>query len=185
MTELQRALPSTGESHQDRELRAALLAECERLEEYAKWNAAAHFTASTLAGRVHAVAGVVPIALGALGTWSGMKLVADQPTAALVASVASLIAGIAGSVLSFWNLSETRVKHFKGGTAYKTIENEARRARAVFIDTSDGELREVVAGLAARYDKLGDESAQSSDFAFWLASKKVRTGRYDPDASDR
>lgn len=164
------------------ELRAALVTECARLEDYAKWNAAAHFTASSLAGRVHLTAGVVPIVLGALGMWSGLKLLADQATAALVASIASLVAGIAGSVLSFWNLSEVRVKHFKAAAAYKTIENEARRARSVFIDSPDGELRQVVAGLAARYDRLGEESAQSSDLAFWLASKKVRAGRYDPDS---
>lgn len=169
----------------DDDARGALLSECRRIEEYAKWNASTHFTASAFAMRAHAIVGVIPIVLGGLGTWSGLKLIADQSTATVVASVAALLAGLVGSILSFWNLSEVRQKHFKAGTAYKTLENEARRAHSVFIDATDDDLRETVKCLADRYDRLGEESAQTSDLAFSWASRKVRAGKYDPDQGKR
>jgi len=162
-------------------LRDALVAECKRLEDYSRWNAASHFTASTWLGRAHLALGPLPAILGALGTWSGLKLIPDQAKAALLASIASLVAGIVGSIVAFWNLSEGRVKHFTAGAAYKRLENEARRATSLFPDETDEAFRDRVVELTGRYDKLGEQSAQSSDFAFWLAARKIRTGKYDPD----
>lgn len=163
------------------DLRQRLLDECERIEEFALWNATAHFTAAALVRRAHVLLGVVPIVLGGLGSWKGLQLVADDRVATVWSSLAAAAAGVLGSVLAFLNLAETRAKHFKAGTSYKTLENEARRARSVFVDTSLEELRKEVAALAARYDRLGEEAVQSGDLAFWLAGRKVRGGRYQPD----
>jgi hypothetical protein len=163
-------------------LREALISECRRIEEYSKWNSASHFTAAAWLGRFHLGAGVIPFVLGGVGAWQGFKYLPVAPEkTALWASVALLVAGIVGSIISFWNPAEARVKHFTAGAHYKALEGAARRAVNLFPDEDDLQFRERVLALAAKYEELNETSAQSSDFAFWLATKKVRAGKYDPD----
>ena len=169
--------------------REALIAECRRIEEYSKWNAASHFTASTWLGRFHLVMGCVPIVLGAIGSWNGfehLKSMTEQTQSAtertvLWCSVAVLISGLVGSIMSFWKPAAARGRHHKAATRYKTLENQARRAAALCQHEPDERFRRRVGELASRYDELNETSAQSSDFAFWLATGKVRSGKYDPD----
>jgi hypothetical protein len=166
-------------------LRESLMEECARIETYSKWNAASHFTAATWLGRFHLGAGVIPIVLGGIGSWQGFKHLGVAPEkTALWASVALLFGGIIGSVITLWNPSGARARHSEAGTRYKSLENRGRRAVVLFPDEGDQEFRKRVLALATRYDDLNESSAQSSDLAFWWASRKVRAGKYDPDLPD-
>ena len=164
---------------------SSLLAECKRIEEFSLWSATSHFVAAAWARGLHLLLGSIPLVLGAIGSWKPLS----NPSSAseqdvLVAGIMTLLAGICGSLLSFWNLSRARMQHFTAATSYKSLENEARRAHEIHaIDDQPTEFTERVLDLAARYDHLGTTSVQSLDLAFMLAGKRIRKGRYAPDAT--
>lgn len=109
-----------------------LVKECARIEEYSLWNSTSHFTAAAWARFIHMLGGAVPIVLGGIGGW---KVLSD-PTAAtpqqvLVAGALTLAAGVTGSLMAYWDLAKIRMEHFVAASKYKTLENEARRAREI------------------------------------------------------
>jgi hypothetical protein len=94
----------------------------------------------------------------------------------------TLAAGIAGSLMAYWDLAKVRLEHFTAASKYKTIENEARRAREIHAHDEDYDtLKKRVMELTTRYDELGESSAQSFDLAFWLARRKIRAGLFESD----
>ena len=158
--------------------KAALVDEARRIEEFSLWNASAHFHAATWAARIQVAGGSVPIILGAIGGWNGLKEAGNEFAAGMLA----LAAGIVGSLLSYWNLSRVRQDHFIAATKYKTLENEARRAYQIHaLDEDPAVFRDHVLALAKRYDALGETSVQSLDIAFWLASRRIRRRVYSTD----
>jgi len=160
-----------------------LVKECERIEEYSLWNATSHFTAAAWARFIHLVGGAMPIVFGGIGGW---KVLSDPATSTprqvLTAGALTLAAGITGSLMAYWDLAKVRLEHFTAASKYKTIENEARRAREIDAHDEDYDaLKKRVMELTARYDELGESSAQSFDLAFWLARRKIRAGRFESD----
>lgn len=164
-----------------------LLEECERIQEGSLWNATSHFGASTWASRIQAGAGAIPIILGGIG---GARIISDptfaSPQQVIVAAVLALSAGIVGSLLSFWNLAKVGLEHLAAATKYKTLENEARRAREIHSrDDSYDAFKTRVLELAKRYDELGESSAQSGNLTFWLARGKIESGVFDTKVDER
>lgn len=90
-----------------------------------------------------------------------------------------VLAGVTGSLLSFWNLSDVRTKHQAAGAGFKAIEHDARRARLVdgpFGEATD--LRRQLEEIAERYNKLGESSTHTSRFAFRRAQRLIASGTY-------
>jgi len=163
--------------------RERLVKEAKRIEEFSLWNAAAHFTTSGWASAIQTLGGAVPIILGAIGGWKFFADPSLATTAQLrMASLVSLAGGTVGSLLAYWNIGRARLEHFQAGTKYKSLENEARRAREIYaVSDEDARFRERVEELMKRYDALGESSPQSLTVAFRVAGWKVRRGRYAPD----
>jgi hypothetical protein len=152
-----------------------LFDECKRIQENCLYNATSHFMSAWLTNWIHRILGSIPIVLGGIGGW---RVLADPSSATphqiTVAGVMTLIAGIVGGLVAFWDLAKARLDHFAAATKYKTLENKARRAWQVFgADEDVLELRKRVEGLGVEYDQLGESSLQSGDMAFALARWKI------------
>lgn len=157
------------------ERRQRLIAECKRIQENCLYNATSHFTAAGVTGWAQTVIGAVPIVLGGIGSW---KFLSDptlaSPKQVYIASVLSLLAGIAGSLLSFWDLAKSRLSHFSAGSKYKSLENDARRAWQVYGPAEEVDfLQKRVEDVAKRYDQLGEASELSGDIMFLIARWKI------------
>jgi hypothetical protein len=165
----------------EQENREALTREAKRLQESCLYNATAHFTSAGRLWRAHLLLGTMPIILGTIGGWKGLSDPATAgPKAVLIAGVSSLLAGVVGSVLSFWNLAETRARHFTAATQYKSLENDARRAHEIHgVDEEYADFKRRVVDLGDRYNKLNESSIQTADWAFNKARKKIQAGLYD------
>lgn len=174
MAELhRRAVP--GGLNMDDSKKKPLFDECKRIQENSLYNATSHFMAASVAGWLHRILGSVPIVLGGIGGW---KVLADPAVASAhqvaLVGLMTVVAGIVGSLVAFWDLAKARLDHFAAGTKYKTLENKARRAWQVFgVDEDSASLRKHVEELAAEYDQLGETNAQSGDLAFFLARWKI------------
>lgn len=158
-----------------------LINECKRIQDNSLWNSTSHFAAATWAGRIHTIGGAVPIILGGIGGW---KYLLDPTFAGqdqmFLAGLMSLIAGIVGSLMTYWNMAKVRLEHFSAATKYKTLENDARRAHQIHARDEDYDtFKKRVMDIVTRYDALGEASVQSYDITFWLARRKIESGIYD------
>jgi hypothetical protein len=89
------------------------------------------------------------------------------------------MAGVVGSVLTFWNLAESRARHFTAATQYKSLENDARRAHEIHArDEGYADLKRRVVDLGDRYNKLNESHLQTADWAFKRAHKKIEAGLF-------
>jgi hypothetical protein len=160
--------------------RDALARESKRIQENSLYNATAHFTSAARLWRAHLALGTVPIILGTIGGWKGLSDPAvATPSAVMWAGLCSLVAGVVGSVLSFWNLAESRVRHFTAATQYKSLENDARRALEIHArDEGYTDLKRRVVDLGDRYNNLNESHLQTADWAFNKARKKISAGLY-------
>ena len=139
------------------------------------------------ASRMQTVGGTLPIICGGIG---GAQILSDptlaSPRQVVIAGVLTLMAGIIGSLLSFWNLAKRRLDHLSAATKYKTLHNEARRARELHSkDDSYEAFKARVLELAKRYDELGESSPQSGDVTLWLARQKIGSGVFDTKVDER
>ncbi|RYZ17972.1 MAG: SLATT domain-containing protein [Myxococcaceae bacterium] len=163
--------------------REALVRECKRLQENSLYTATTHFRLTDQFRALHYFLGTLPIIFGAISGWKGLS----DPHVIGVQSpvwvpVFSFLAGISGSLLAFWNWAERRMMHFAAGAAYKTLENDARRAWEIYsIDEELAVLKKRVADLGDRYNKLNESSPQTSNTAFAFARKKVKSGIFTTD----
>lgn len=163
-----------------------LVAECRRIQQYAKVNAGTHFSTAAVLRRVHMSAGVLPIILGALATCPAWKepwmpqVIGSYPL--LWASVFSVASAISGSIISLWNLGDTRTRCFVAAARYKTLENRARRAADFYsVDEAYDAFKRRVEELCRTYDDLGESSPLASDWGFKRAMRKINEGLYEPD----
>jgi hypothetical protein len=100
------------------------------------------------------------------------------PRQVYIAGALTLAAGIVGSLVAFWDLGKRRLEHFSAGAKYKTLENEARRAREIDAYDSDySTFKALVAELGKRMDVLGEDSPQSRDFAYRVSESKLERAR--------
>jgi hypothetical protein len=156
--------------------RQAICQELERIEENARYTSVTHFISADIVRRLHFwVVGPIPIILGGIAAWNGFT----KEGLAEVSGALGVLAGVTGSVLSFWNLSDVRTKHQAAGAAFKAIEHDARRAR--LVDCPFGELTDLrrrLEDLAERYNKLGESSVHTGRFAFRRAQKLIASGVY-------
>lgn len=160
--------------------RSRLIDECKRIQENCLYTATSHLTAASFAGWAQGLGGAVPIVLGAIG---GFKALSDpsvaSPEKLLLAGILTLLAGIVGSLMVFWDFAKSRLTHFSAGTKYKSLENQARRAWQLHaLDEDVTALKARVETLTERYDALGEESELSGDIAFLLARRKIELGIY-------
>lgn len=160
-----------------------LINECSRIEENCQYTATAHFISAGYWTRVHLWLGPIPLILGALGGWKGITTGPGTPLHWTVwAAIFSLVGGIFGTVLSFLNLTELKLRHFTAGTQYKSLGNDARQAREIHsIDEDFSSFKKRVVDLGQRYNALGESSIQTSDRAFERARRKVKSGVFVPD----
>jgi hypothetical protein len=164
--------------------KARLVAECKRIEENCLYTATSHLTAAGLAGWAQGLGGAVPIVLGTVG---GYKALSDpmvaSPEKLQIAGVLTLVAGVVGSLMTYWDFAKSRLSHFSAGTKYKSLENQARRAWQLHApDEEPAALKARVDDLAERFDALGEESELSGDISFLLARWKIGWGVYSTKA---
>jgi hypothetical protein len=164
----------------EQENRDALARESKRIQENSLYNATAHFTSAGRLWRAHLALGTVPIILGTIGGWKGLSDPAiATPSAVMWAGLCSLMAGVVGSVLTFWNLAESRVRHFTAATQYKSLENDARRTHEIHArDEEYADLKRRVVDLGERYNKLNESHVQTADWAFKRAHQKIEAGLF-------
>jgi len=171
-----------------KEVREALILEAQHIKEESLYNATIHFAQSTWMARLHYfVLGPIPIILGGLGGWKGITDAKVMPANwTIISSVLSLVAGLVGSMVSFWNLAENRMRHFSAGTSYKSLENDARRAWQVHaIDEPLPEFKKRIVELGDRYNKLNESSIQTADWAFRIARRKIKAGHFVTEAEKK
>jgi hypothetical protein len=163
--------------------RQAICQELERIEENARYTSVTHFVSAEHVRRLHYwVLGPIPIVLGGIAAWNGFS----KDGLAQVAGALGVLAGVTGSLLSFWNLADVRAKHQTAGAAFKSIEHDARRAR--LVDCPDLDLataRQRLEQLAERYNKLGESTPSTSRFAFTRAQRLIASGIYRNTVDER
>jgi hypothetical protein len=154
----------------------AICDEFARIEENARYTAVAHFiSAEHLRKLHHWVLGPVPILFGGIAAYKGF----NEASFSALSGVLAVLAGVSGSLLSFWNFADSRSKHQTAGAAYKAIEHDARRSRLVDGPYQDiPTLRAALADLGDRYNKLGAASPSTSNFAFKRAQNLIASGAY-------
>jgi hypothetical protein len=175
-------------AQEEKQVRDALATDCARIAENSQHTATAHFIAADTMAKIHRfVLGPIPIILGAVGGWKWLGE-SGAPTARrmLAASICSLLAGIAGSLLAFWNLAETHLRHIAAGTAFKSLEHDARRAHEVhsLIETC-AEFRARVDALGERYNKANETSVPTSEWSFEQARRKIKRKVFQTEADKR
>jgi uncharacterized membrane protein YhdT len=157
-----------------------LLAECQRIEEFAQVNAGTHFILAERAGMWARLLGVIPVAIG--GVLAAFVL-SDPSTltkdTAKWFAMAAIIAGVLSSILAYLNPGKSQTDHSLAGSRYKTLENEARRGHEVFAHEEGREAFALrVRELSRRYDELGESSPPTSDWAYRRANERAKAGVY-------
>lgn len=122
--------------------------------------------------------GPLPIILGSIAGWRWFAEAAGpSPRNTLVASVCSLLAGIVGSLLVFWNLAEKRQRHLAAGATFKSLEHDARRAGKILgLAETTADLKAIVGSLGERFNRANENCIPPADCFFNRARKKIALG---------
>lgn len=154
------------------ELRQAMFAESERLEEDALYSARGHFEAARTWGRAHLSLGIPTSLLAAL---AGVSAFNNHP---LIAGAAAIIVAALSSVSTFLNPSEKAQTYHLAGTGFNTVRSRARMFRQVRLLTtiSDEALASELEQLVARKNDLNEKSPIIPRPAFERARKGIESG---------
>jgi hypothetical protein len=89
---------------------------------------------------------------------------------------------MAGSLLTFWNLGDLRLRHATAATLFKSLEHDARRTRDIdALADNVSELRRKVDELSERSNKANETSIPTSPWSFERARQKIKKNIFVPE----
>jgi len=150
----------------------AVVSEAKRIEEDATHSAKGHFEAARLWENVHLWIGIPTTVLAAA---AGVSAISNHK---LISAGLSLLVAISAGISTFLKAEVRRSRHLKAGNAYKALQNNARIFSEVQCQAGlrPGQLSTTLAKLAARRNKLNDESPQIPRYAFKAGRKGIEEG---------
>lgn len=164
-----------------------LVLEAKRIEEFAKFTAAMHFTDSERYAQWNFRLQFLPLVLGLIVA-AIPGLAPSQMSNEVVArafAIASAASGATATFLLVFQPLRASNEHGRYGNRYKTLENQARRAHALYaLEEGHDALLARVTELASAYDDLNAEAPPPDSRHYEAVRERVRAGHYDSDLPD-
>lgn len=156
----------------------ALAVEIERLEKNAMFSSQSQFEQSKLWRSVNLVLGAPAAALAAAAGGTGLATATNH----VLPAVLALIAAALGAVVSAVGAPRRASHASASGNAYLALQTEARQLRVVDLGmpgVTASAVRERLADLTDRYNKVNAAAEPPSSYAYWRAKKNIEKGRQE------
>jgi hypothetical protein len=141
--------------------------EAERLEEDILYSEKSRYAMATLWGRAHYGLGI-PSAIAA--AVSGVSAVKEQPDLAVVASV---VAAVLASLMTFLDTEKRRSDHFIAGNRYASLRGDLRRFRNITIAAQPAQPNEAVSDIM----RFGSDKRTIQEAAPHIGGLAYRLGK--------
>ena len=157
----------------------AIQKEAKRLHEDVLYSEKSHFTMATIWGYMHYGLGVPAAITAAL---AGLSAINEYP---IVAVVASIIATVLTSLMTFLDTEKRRSEHFVSGKRYAALRGDLRRMIDIDLLDRDQPIPDARARLQQRSEEkrvIQEASPHTGGIAYRLGKRSIKKGEHSYEA---
>ncbi len=163
--------------------RSELIDECARQYDNCLYTSTALFIWLRWLRIFRAVFVILPILLGAVGTWKVLTK-SNNPKFEIAAAVCGLIAGVIPAVYSSLKFAEHLTLCSKLAADFKNLQDRFRQAALFNSDTDLPKFEEQFEKLMKKMESARSHSYTAPEWCFHCAQEKIKKGHYKFDVDE-